>query len=78
MAWRRAAAGPAAAALAELEGYAADCERAAATDTQAAQRLISVRSWIGMLRAAGGDPEIAELFLEFAREDRAGGVAQAG
>jgi hypothetical protein len=67
VAWRKATAGPAAAALAELEACAA-----AATD---AQRLASVRSWIGMLHAAGGDPEIAELLLVFAREDRPGGVA---
>jgi hypothetical protein len=25
-----------------------------------------------MLRAAGGDPEVAELFAAFARDDRAG------
>jgi hypothetical protein len=77
MAWRRAAGGPAAGAVAELEGYAERYAAAAGRgDRWAAERLVSVLSWIAMLRAAGGDREIADLFLEFARADR-GGVAQA-
>lgn len=68
MAWRKAGAGPAAGAVAELEGYAAGYG-------QGDPRLASVRSWLGMLYGAGGDPEIAELLLVFAREDRARGVA---
>jgi hypothetical protein len=34
----------------------------------AGEQLAAVRSWQWMLRAAGGDPEIRELVLEFARE----------
>jgi hypothetical protein len=70
VAWRKTAAYPAAAELAELEGYAAGYERAGDTE-----RLAAVRSWIGMLHGAGGDPDLAELLLLFAREDRARGVA---
>ena len=43
---------------------------AAAGDARAAERLVSVRSWRAMLRAAGNDPEVAEFFAGFAREDR--------
>ena len=81
VAWRKVGAGPAAGAVAELLGYAGEYERAAPTDELAAQRLASVWSWLSMLAAAGGDPEVADLFTEFARTDRAvwlrvrGGVA---
>jgi hypothetical protein len=43
---------------------------AAAGDARAAERLVSVRSWRTMLRASGNDPEVAEFFAGFAREDR--------
>jgi len=42
---------------------------AAAGNAQAAGRLVSVRSWRAMLRASGNDPEVAEFFAVFARED---------
>lgn len=42
---------------------------AAAGDARAAERLISVRSWRHMLSRAGNDPEVAEFFAGFARED---------
>jgi hypothetical protein len=44
------------------------CEREAAAAGDDG-RLIQVRSWLGMLRAAGGDPEAGELLVAFARED---------
>ncbi len=82
MAWRKAAAGPAADAVAELAGYAEEYAAAAARgDAGAAVRLGGVLSWMDMIRVSGGEPEVAELFLGFARDDRAwlhGGVAQAG
>jgi hypothetical protein len=62
--------------VAELEGYAAVYELAAATDPWAADRLAAVRSWLDGLAAAGGDGEIAGLFLTFAREDLAGWVGR--
>jgi hypothetical protein len=34
----------------------------------AGEQLAAVRSWRWMLRASGGDAEIGELVLEFARE----------
>jgi hypothetical protein len=56
----------------ELLAWAADCEAAAAAGNPwAADRLASARSWVDMLRAAGGDPEVAELLAAFARDDRA-------
>lgn len=55
------------AAAAELAEYAAEAERG---DTAAAGRLRAVRSWQNMLRAAGDDPVVGELFVEFARDDR--------
>ena len=71
MAWRKAAPGPAAGAWTELAGYAE--EYAAAADRGepgAAERLRAVESWLDMVRAGGGDPEVAELFVGFARDDR--------
>jgi len=44
-------------------------ERAAAAAGDAG-RLAVVRSWLAMLRSAGGDPEVGELFAAFAREGR--------
>jgi len=44
------------------------CERQAAAAGDG-RRVIQVRSWRAMLRAAGGDPEVGELLLAFARED---------
>ena len=44
------------------------CERAAAAAGDDG-RLIQVRSWLRMLRAAGGDPEVGELLVAFALED---------
>jgi hypothetical protein len=82
MAWRRGpAAGPAADAVAELAGYAEEYAVAAERgDTEAAGRLRAVLSWMDMLRVAGYDSEVGELFLAFARDDRVllqvrGGVA---
>jgi len=81
VAWRRAVSGPAAAVVAEFAGYAAEYERVAAVDVWAADRLGAVRSWLSMIAVARGDPVVADLFLEFARDDRAmwlgmcGGVA---
>jgi hypothetical protein len=46
----------------------ADCEREAAAAGDAG-RLARVRSWIHTLRVAGGDPEVGELLVAFARED---------
>lgn len=43
------------------------CEREAEAGGDA-QRLVQVRSWIHMLRLAGDDPVIGELFTAFARE----------
>jgi hypothetical protein len=58
------------AAEAELASYAALYAAAAeAGDRSAAERLRAVESWRGMLRAAGGDPEVGWLFAEFARGD---------
>jgi hypothetical protein len=44
------------------------CERAAAAAGDDG-RLVQVRSWLAMLRAAGGDPEVGGLLVAFARED---------
>jgi hypothetical protein len=44
------------------------CEREAEAAGDA-QRLVQVRSWIHMLRVAGGDPQVGELLVAFARED---------
>jgi hypothetical protein len=74
MAWRRAAATPAAGAMAELDGYAQEYAAAAVRgDTRAAERLTAVLSWMDMLRVAGYDSAVGELFLAFARDDH--GVA---
>jgi hypothetical protein len=71
MAWRKAAAGPAAGAAAVLDSFAAELEDAAAGgDTWAARRLPSVLSWIAMLAHSGGDADVGGLFLEFARGDQ--------
>jgi hypothetical protein len=60
------------AAAAELAGYAAQyAAEAGHGDQAAAERLRAVRSWQSMLRAAGDDPVVGELFTEFARDDRA-------
>jgi hypothetical protein len=65
---RRRELSAAAAELAEYAAeYAAEAERG---DTAAAGRLRAVRSWQNMLRAAGDDPVVGELFVEFARDDR--------
>ena len=76
MAWRKvAAAGPAAGAVAELLAYERDCAAAAAAgDARAAELLTSARSWLAMLRAAGGDPEVAEMLAAFAADDRSWGL----
>jgi hypothetical protein len=56
---------------AELAGYAAQYEAAAARGIPgAAERLRAVRSWSAMLRLTGDDPAVGELFLAFARDDR--------
>jgi hypothetical protein len=81
VAWRKAAAGgtPAGAAVAELEGYAAGYERAAAGgDERAAARLTAVRSYVDMIAIARGDEQIAELFVEFARADQAAALGVPG
>lgn len=65
---RPAPTGPAA----ELAGYAAEYAAAAARgDGGAALRLRAVESWMDMLRIAGDEPEVGELFVAFARDDRA-------
>jgi hypothetical protein len=57
---------------AELADWVRVCaERAAGGDERWAERLVSARSWAGMLRAAGNDAEVGELFVMFARDDRA-------
>jgi hypothetical protein len=68
--------------VAELAGYAGEYEAAAGRgDPWAHERLLAVRSWTDMIGAARGDAVVADLFLEFARGDRAvwlglrGGVA---
>jgi hypothetical protein len=63
---RGAPAGPAA----ELAAHA-DRVRAAAArgDPAAIRRLPSVESWLWMLRAAGYDPDVAELLNGFAQDD---------
>jgi hypothetical protein len=74
MAWRKAGTGPGAGAVAELAELAGEFAAAAGRgDRWAAERLPAVRSWIDMLRATGGDGdgEVADLFLAFARDDRA-------
>jgi hypothetical protein len=59
-------------AAAELAGYAAQYQAAAERgDQAAAERLRAVRSWSAMLRMTGDDPAVGELFLAFARDDRA-------
>jgi hypothetical protein len=56
----------------ELAGYAAGyAAEAGRGDAAAADRLRAVRSWQDMLRAAGDDPVVGELFAEFARDDHA-------
>jgi hypothetical protein len=69
---RRTADPPCDLAAGELLAWKADCAAAAAAgNAQAADRLVSARAWTGMLRAAGGDPEVAELLAAFAADDRA-------
>jgi hypothetical protein len=69
---RRTADPPCDLAAGELLAWEADCATAAAAgNARAADRLVSARSWTGMLRAAGGDPEVAELLAAFAADDRA-------
>jgi hypothetical protein len=70
---RRTAGPPADSAAGELLAFERECAAAAAAgDAWAAERLTAVRSWLDMLRGAGGDPEVAGLLAAFAREDRAG------
>lgn len=64
---RRAAEPPRDSAAGELLEHERVCAAAGA-----AEQLAAVRSWRSMLHAAGGDPAIGELFVEFARADRAG------
>lgn len=69
---RRTAGPPRDSAAGELLAWERDCAAmAAAGDARAAERLVSARSWTAMLRAAGGDPEVAELLAAFAADDRA-------
>jgi hypothetical protein len=63
---------PADSAAGELAAWEADCAAAAAAgNTRAAERLASARSWLDMLRHAGGDPDVAGLLAAFAADDRA-------
>jgi hypothetical protein len=56
----------------QLLALQAECVAAAAGgDGRAEALLAQVRSWLAMLRAAGGDREIGELFAIFAAEGRA-------
>jgi hypothetical protein len=70
VAWRKAASGPAAAEVAEIAAYLDELEAAGPANAWAADRAICVQSWLAMIAAAGGDPDVAALFLEFARDDR--------
>jgi hypothetical protein len=66
---RRRARGALPGAAGELAEYAARLRAAAGRgDAAAAERLPSAQSWLAMLRATGGDPEVGELFAVFARE----------
>jgi hypothetical protein len=59
-------------AAAELALAAAECHAAAGRgDREAAGRLRAIRSWQDMLRLSGNDPAVGELFVGFARDDRA-------
>lgn len=59
-------------AAADLAGYAAEYQAAAVLgDEEAAGRLRAALSWLDMLHAAGGDGPVGELFVAFARDDRA-------
>ncbi len=62
---RKRQAPPRDSAAGELLAY----ERAAVAAGDA-ERVAAVRSWLAMLRFAGGDPEVGELFAVFAREGR--------
>jgi hypothetical protein len=53
--------------VAELEAYAERCERAGDWE-----RAAAAWSWLVMLEEAGGDRAVADLFCEFAREERRG------
>ena len=67
---RRTADPPAGSAAGVLLAYERQCAVAAAAgDELAAERLVSVRSWRGMLRTAGDDPQIGALFVAFARAE---------
>ncbi len=69
---RRTADPPCDLAAGELLAWEADCAAAAtAGNARAADRLVSARWGTGMLRAAGGDPEVGELLAAFAADDRA-------
>lgn len=71
MAWRKErepATGPGAELLALRDEAAA---AAAGSDERAVNLLRQVDSWLAMLRAAGGDRELGELFAIFAAEGRA-------
>jgi hypothetical protein len=58
-------------ATAELLALEAECAAAAAGGDERAVALHrQVRSWLGMLDAARGDTQIAELFAIFAAEGR--------
>ena len=59
-------------AAGELAAYVGRVRVAAARgDAAAAGRLAAAESWLAMLRGAGYDSEIAELFLVFAGEPAA-------
>lgn len=55
-------------AVTELLGYELVYAEAAG-DPLAAEHLAASRSWRDMLAISDGDPEIADLFLTFARAD---------
>ena len=70
MARHKASGAPHGSAEGELAAYERACT--AAWD---AERLAAVWSWQAMLRECGGDPEVGELFVAFAREDGGYGAA---
>jgi hypothetical protein len=56
----------------QLLALQAEAEAAAAGgDARAAALLAQTRSWLAMLKACGGDPQVGELFGIFAAEGKA-------
>ena len=60
MAWRKTPGPPPGSAESQI--------RQTLTDFGTWDDLAAAESWLAMLRSVGGDPEVGELFLAFARE----------